>query len=210
LEGFPKNIDSPLKDCMKTRAPHENVDVKCLSKWHHNAMKDCKSNIDRLDRRNRSRNDMILNSPETKDYLKKLQQDLVFVPTDKASNNITIVCKKSYIEQSMKELDIFTDSGQKDLKDKTYATVDKDFKSIVRRHRNYMSKNLSNGDIPGDVPLIYWIPKTHKKPYSKQRYIAASQQCSTKPLSAILTKSLTRKEKQNQWIRNSNTFKPYF
>ena len=30
----------------------------------------------------------------------------------------------------------------------------------------------------------------HKKPHSKQRYIAASHDCSTKPLSAILTKVL--------------------
>jgi hypothetical protein len=149
---------------MKTWALHENVDVKCLSEWYHNVMKDCKSNIDRLDRRNRSRNDMILNSPEIKDYLKKLQRDFVFVPTDKASNNIAIVCKKFYIEQSMKELDIFMDSGQKDLKDKTYVMVDKDVKSIVRRHRNYMLKNCSNSDSPKDIPFIYWISKKHKKP----------------------------------------------
>lgn len=40
----------------------------------------------------------------------------------------------------------------------------------------------------------------HKKPYSKQRYIAASSCCSTKPLSALLTKCLKLVEKQHRFI----------
>ena len=41
-----------------------------------------------------------------------------------------------------------------------------------------------------DLPKLYWIPKLHKNPY-KQRYIAGSAKCSTKPLSLILTRILT-------------------
>ena len=37
---------------------------------------------------------------------------------------------------------------------------------------------------------MYWIPKLHKNPY-KQRYIAGSAKCSTKPFSQILTRILT-------------------
>ena len=37
---------------------------------------------------------------------------------------------------------------------------------------------------------MYWIPKLHKDPY-KQRFIAGSSNCSTKPLSKILTSILT-------------------
>ncbi len=36
------------------------------------------------------------------------------------------------------------------------------------------------------LPFLYWIPKMHKNP-SKQRYIAASHSCSTKPLSKKIT-----------------------
>ena len=37
-----------------------------------------------------------------------------------------------------------------------------------------------------DLPSLYWMPKVHK--YSlKQRYIAGSTKCSTKPLSKLLT-----------------------
>ena len=40
------------------------------------------------------------------------------------------------------------------------------------------------------MPYIYWIPKMHKNPY-KHRFIAGSSECSTKPLSILLTKLLT-------------------
>lgn len=40
----------------------------------------------------------------------------------------------------------------------------------------------------------------HKKPYSKQRYIAASHYCTTKPLSQILTKCLKVIERQHRII----------
>ena len=36
-----------------------------------------------------------------------------------------------------------------------------------------------------DLPKLYWIPKLQKNPY-KQRYIAGSAKCSTKPLFWIL------------------------
>ena len=41
-----------------------------------------------------------------------------------------------------------------------------------------------------DVPSLYWIPKLHKTPY-KQRFIAGSSKCTTKPLSVLLTSILT-------------------
>ena len=41
-----------------------------------------------------------------------------------------------------------------------------------------------------DLPKLYWVPKLHKNPY-KQKYIAGSAKCSTKPLSQILTQILT-------------------
>ena len=41
-----------------------------------------------------------------------------------------------------------------------------------------------------DLSKLYWIPKLHKNLY-KQRYIAGSAKCSTKPLSQVLTRILT-------------------
>jgi hypothetical protein len=41
-----------------------------------------------------------------------------------------------------------------------------------------------------ELPSLYWIPTLHKNPY-KERYIARSSKCSTKPLTLLLTKLLT-------------------
>ena len=123
----------------------------------------------------------------------------MFVPTDKASNNIPVVCKKFYVEQSMKELDIFLNSSTKNQADKTYVPVEnEDLSSLISRHKRYMRANSI--EQAEDLPFLYWIPKMHKKPYSKQRYIAASARCSTKPLSAVLTKCLKVIEKQHRII----------
>ena len=52
------------------------------------------------------------------------------------------------------------------------------------------SSNIDNVGKDPDLPLLYWIPKLHKDPY-KQRFIAGSSICSTKPLSKLLTSILT-------------------
>jgi len=142
----------------------------------------------------------VLDSPKVKAYLKDFQKDFVFVQTDKASNNIAIVCKKFYIEQSLKELGIFQEMAMEGNDTRTYVKVDKDPRSIIDRHIRYMKSNLKIQTIPEEFPFLYWIPKMHKKPYSKQRYIAASYKCTTKPLSAILTKCLKLVEKQHRII----------
>ena len=140
---------------------------------------------------------MILKSPNMSNHLLELQKEFVFVPTDKASNNIAVVCKKFYVEQSMKELDIFLNTSEKKDADKTYVPVLKEsLNSLLSRHRRFIKANsLEDSD---DLPFLYWIPKMHKKPYSKQRYIAASSRCSTKHLSAVLTKCLKLIEKQHR------------
>ena len=62
---------------------------------------------------------------------------------------------------------------------------------ILQNHHSVMLTfgiSLPEEDI--DLPKLHWIPKLHKNPY-KQRYIAGSAKCSTKPLSQILTRILT-------------------
>ena len=62
---------------------------------------------------------------------------------------------------------------------------------ILQNHHSVMltfGMSLPEKDI--DLPKLYWIPKLHNNPY-KQRYIAGSAKCSTKPLSQILKRILT-------------------
>ena len=133
--------------------------------------------------------------------LKELHEKFVFVPTDKANNNISIVCKKFYVETSLRELGIFQEkikggNNEKNISNTTYVPITKSVEYIICRHTKYSLNKFSTLKIPESLPFLYWIPKMHKKPYSKQRFIAASGHCTTKPISAILTKCLRLVEYQ--------------
>ena len=99
----------------------------------------------------------------------------------------------------MKELAMSKDSDQ-DKQSQTYKNLKTSNENIVKRHVAYMSQhNIGFTDDQKILPFLYWIPKMHKNP-SKQRYIAASHSCSTKPLSKIITFCL--KLIQHERIRN--------
>ena len=77
------------------------------------------------------------------------------------------------------------------IRNPTYTRTNLTRDEILQNHLSV----LNTFDIPKnqdqfDLPYLYWIPKLHKNPY-KQRFIAGSSKCSTKPLSLLLTKLLT-------------------
>ena len=196
--SFFNNVKTALREYIVDWAKREHVDVRLLMDWETKVLEDISRTIQRLKKRSKKTKKTILKSPTIFKQLKELQEKFVFVQTDKASNNIAVICKKFYIERSMKELNIF-DSGKSDG-NQTYVQAKQDVKSIIARHKRYM---ISNSIEPADnLPFLYMIPKMHKKPYSKQRFIAASANCSTKPLSQILTKCLKLVERQHRIIGN--------
>ena len=189
-----------MNDCILKWAQSEEVDVKLFDEWKCKVFEDVKSKVLTLKKTEakRARHKSILHSKPVKNYLEKLHQHFVLVPTDKASNNVAIVCKKFYIQQSLKELGIFHDTASNQKDEGTYVKVDRDQKSIINRHKKYLKSRLNIDVASEKFPFLYWIPKMHKKPYSKQRYIAASYDCTTKEVSAILTKCLKLVEKQHR------------
>lgn len=197
---FLSNVKSALEDCVGKWAQRENVDHQLLAEWYNKVMDDVHTAVTNLSKRRKKTKKMILKSPSLLKHLENLHKDFVFTPTDKASNNIAIICKKFYVEQSMKELDIFLNVSNKKAADKTYVPIKENKEKLLNRHRRYMKANSIGTS--ENLPFLYWIPKMHKKPYSKQRYIAASARCSTKPLSAMLTKCLNLVEKQHRIIGN--------
>ena len=59
--------------------------------------------------------------------------------------------------------------------------------NIISRHLDYMVKNeIDVQEQHEQLPSFYWLPKLHKKPYGS-RFIAASNKCTTKQLSSLLT-----------------------
>ena len=124
------------------------------------------------------------------------------VPADKASNNVVVICKKYYIEVIIKEL--YNIMGSKS----TYQYVTDNSTSIIHSHIKYMKEiNVWVPSNMEELPCLYWLPKLHKTPFGS-RFIAASNRCTTKPLSSLLTACLHTvtlhfKEYCNGIFRNS-------
>ena len=128
-----------------------------------------------------------LNRLEVKNDLRELHRKFVFVPTDKAQNNISIVCKKFYIDSLLKEVGFSVDQ---EVKNGTYIKVDDSAETVINRHSAEVKKwKAIIKDQQKQLPFLYWTPKMHKHP-PKQRFIAASASCSTKSTSAMITQCL--------------------
>ena len=96
------------------------------------------------------------------------------------------VCKTYYINCLIKELGINSATGNP-----TYTRTDLTKDEILSNHKGALQAfgiHLKKDDL--NLPSLYWIPKLHKNPY-KERYIAGSSKCTTKPMSVQLTKILT-------------------
>ena len=69
--------------------------------------------------------------------LKKLQNNFVFVPIDKASNNVAIICKQYYALVILNELDI-NNLGSNSA-DSTYELSIKSSDDIITEHVNFQT-----------------------------------------------------------------------
>ena len=102
------------------------------------------------------------------EYLQNLHSKFVLVPIDKAANNVSIICKRFYVEVILKEIGIL-DGGNN-----TYLTSDLSKEHILHvnvEYAKHLKMDVTNKEL--DLPAMYWIPKKHKQPTGK-RFIIAS------------------------------------
>ena len=86
----------------------EQVDLKHLSEWKGQIKELVVERISSLKEKIRSPKQKILSDHDVKDTLRRLHDDFVLVPADKAANNVIVVCRKYYMETLIKELGINT------------------------------------------------------------------------------------------------------
>ena len=123
----------------------------------------------------------VLKQPDVIRNLEELHQKYVFVPIDKAANNVAIVCKRYYVEVILKEVGILSSPSD------TYADTQKSREEIIDDNLQYSKHlKLKPDDKDLDLPVMYWTPKMHKNP-SGARFIIASKHCSTKALSKAVS-----------------------
>ena len=164
----------------------QDKELDSLSEWVKAVRSLIQLRIKKLRRSMNAKATSIFDNPDVAETLASIHNEYVVVPADKAPNNIICICKKHYVECLIQELGIDGSDGSPTY---TALTFTKD--EIIDNHMSVISSyGISFPKDDCDLPSLYWIPKLHKSPY-KQRFIAGSAKCSTKPLSVLLTSILT-------------------
>ena len=119
----------------------------------------------------------VLKNPDCLKELKRLKEQFVLVPIDKAANNIGFKCKKYFLEVLLQE-----------TKSNTYVPYQDSAESII----NAVAKKCLEIGIPvkGDnktLPQIHATIKMHKNPV-KFRFIIGARNCVTKQIAKKLVK----------------------
>ena len=175
-----------VEDYARRWAKEEEVELDSLSEWIKSIRHLLKRRMYMAGRSINNKPKSVFSDTDVTEHLADLHNRYVIVPADKASNNVVFVCKTYYFECLQRELDL-DDSISKSTYQRTAFSKDE----ILANHHSVLSSfAIDNFGKDTDLPLLYWIPKLHKDPY-KQRFIAGSSSCSTKPLSKLLTSILT-------------------
>ena len=159
------------------------------SSWKEMVKGQIEERISKLKQNFKQPTGKVLQNADVKACLSDLHNKYVFVPADKAPNNIIIICKRYYIETLIKELGL--DNSSTTTGNSTYTPCQMSSEDIVNTHDTFMkSFGIELSDDDKRLPYLYWTPKLHKSPV-KHRFIAGSSKCTTKQLSSLLTKILT-------------------
>ncbi len=107
--------------------------------------------------------------------LDRLHTKFVFVPTDKASNNVSIVCKKFYLQLIRDE-----------ISSPTYELSTETADEVIARHEAFLqSHGIKLSEENKTLPSLYATVKMHKNPV-KFRCITAGNKSSLQQLSKAL------------------------
>ena len=101
----------------------------------------------------------ILKDPEVKSDLKSLQENYVFTPIDKATGNISLICKRFYAQVLIKELGITHNNIQVS---QTYVReIHANETAIINEHIEKLKTTYGFHGIDEEnkrLPSIYWLP----------------------------------------------------
>ena len=118
----------------------------------------------------------VLSHDSVKRELSKLKNDFVFIPVDKAAQNICIICKKYYMDVINKEVE---ESG-------TFRLVSNNKDTFHNAIKNSYSGTCN---LKEDFPTIYAIAKMHKDPPTF-RFITSARDTIFSNISIAISKGL--------------------
>ena len=101
----------------------------------------------------------LLQDEEVISALAELQRKFVIVPIDKASNNISIVCKRFYIQKLLTEVGVPGDTSS------TYKLSERNPEDIIDDNSVVCEQfGLNLEERLKSLPFMYWLPKMHYNP----------------------------------------------
>ena len=176
-----------------------SIPIQTFSEWKIKILEHVQQQLE--GRKNYNFNS-VLSDNDVISELNKLHQTFVFVSTDKAANNVTIMCKKLYVSLI-----------QNELKSSTFEHVDKTVDSIFTEHSEFMNKyGIKMEDNNKKLPFLYITPKQHKSPIGF-RFITSGNACTLQQLSVYLgiclksmLHSAQNKSKYDHKFHNRNDF----
>ena len=165
------------------------VELSVLSSWKEMVKGQIEERISKLEQNFKQPTGKMLQNDDVKACLSDLHNKYVFVPANKAPNNIIIICKWYYIETLIKELGL--DNCSTPTGNSIYTSCQMSSEDIVHIHDTFMKfLGIELSDHDKRLSYLHWTPKLHKSPV-KHHFIAGSSKCTTKQLSSLLTKILT-------------------
>ena len=121
----------------------------------------------------------VLRDADVKTALEELHEDFVLTPIDKASNNVSIICKQFYIDMLKSEIQ----------NSSTFKLSNKAEQSIFNEQIKFYKKRNIEYVVDGQsLPYLYWTSKMHKVP-PKFRFITCGTSASLEGMSKVLTVS---------------------
>ena len=197
-------IEGGVDDFMKGLSETKRISPLTLQNWKNSIFELVDNKIKKYSPRIKSKKvQSVFDDVEAKSELKRLQNDFVIVPIDKAANNIAFICKQHYAEIIFSELNysqILSNASPSD----TYEFITKSSSDIIQEHRSILSKHdLKMEEGMDCLPSMYWIPKLHKNPVGN-RFIIASPKCSLKALLKDVTPILKLFQNQIKSFHDKN------
>ena len=175
-------IVKSLDACASYMAAKYKLEVKEFDSWKSKVKEKVTEKIRKLKLTRRPQQTKpILKDENALLYLQDLQSKYVIVPIDKAANNISIICKRFYVQRLLKEV------GALGNPDPTYEISDVNPSNLINDDIALCERfGLTLDEEQKTLPIMYWTPKMHYTP-SRARFIVSSAKCSTKPISRVVS-----------------------
>jgi hypothetical protein len=191
-------LETAMYNFIRSLSALTEMDSQVFDNWSNFIENACKEKM-KLAHIKHGKDETVVLSQVALKYLRHLQKNLVLVPVDKAANNIAFICKNFYTKTLHDELDGNTSQ--------VYEVAEEGDFVVTARHVHTL-ESLYKIKAPQRLGYLYWLPKLHESPPS-QRFIAGAAQCTTTPLSKLLSDCLTKildtlREKDNDNIRKTS------